>query len=463
MKTAALNQKKDTMRQYGDSLASIIGYWIPELITSTILYSLTPLVDSYLVGQLGSLTVFGALGMATNFLHTLIKFSESIPAASVAIIGRHNGKQEFAQCGAGLANAFWTTTLIGLSQFVVIFFAAESIFRWIGVPEAMVVVGAPFLILKSLGVFLIFTSLAFVSFIKAIKNTRVPMLINLAGIAAFIFFDYALILGRLGFPQLGITGSAIATIMQYAIINVAAIIYIVGNPEYKKYFSDMFLWLFDWDQTATLLNMSWPIMVDKSAFALSYVWLAKMIAPLGASIIVSYDVVQKLERFAFLPAIAFSQIIVFLISNRLGAQDYEGAVANVKKIWCLTAFFTSLSLITLSYNASYFVSFFDATNQFGMQAVPALQSISLFVIFDLTQIVLAGALRGAGDVRTVMMGRVAAIVFFFIPMSYYVSTLEFTNQVNKFIVIYGTFYFATGIMGLIFMARIYSKKWYQIK
>ncbi|MBM3892824.1 MATE family efflux transporter [Candidatus Dependentiae bacterium] len=445
----------------GDSCKQIIGYWLPEIISATILFSLPAMVDSWIIAQLGSSTIYGALAMGSNFLHSLTKLAEAIPVASMAIIGRHNGAKEYAQCGEGLADSFWTTFLLGLAQFIVIFFSAHAIYRWLNVPADMVSVGAPFLQLKSLGVLLIFTTLGLLGFMRAIKNTHIPMMLNIIGLVSFIFFDYVLVLGKFGFPQLGITGSAVATIIQYGLMNIVAIGYILLNPAYKKYFTKLFFNIFNFMRMGHLVNLSWRIMLDKSIISFAYIWLAKMLAPMGKHAINSFDVVLKLERSAFLPVIAAAQIITFLVSNRLGARDVDGAYANIKKLYLLTCGSLFIATIILLANPTYFVSIFDPNNNFTTFAVTVLPIINIFVFFDFTQVFLAGALRGAGDVKTVMWTRFFVTFFFFVPLSYIFSSIPHISDVLRFVLVYGSFYVATGVMGLVFLYRIKSHAWHK--
>ena len=83
----------------GETIPQIIAFWLPELISIFIIVALPPLFDAYLVAGQHSTAAYGALGMATNFLHTLVKLSETIPVAAIAIIGRLNGAKKYAKCG----------------------------------------------------------------------------------------------------------------------------------------------------------------------------------------------------------------------------------------------------------------------------------------------------------------------------------------------------------------------------
>jgi multidrug resistance protein, MATE family len=457
-----MSGKFKKMMETGESFKKIFSLGVPEMISNAVLVSLIPIIDSYIVARLGT-TTYGALGMTNNFLHSLLKLAEAIPVAAIAIIGRHNGAQKYEECGKDLGDAFWTTTLLGLVQFILIFFSAANIFRWLGVPEDMVYQGAPFLQVKSLGILLVFTSLGFFAFLRGLKNTRTPMIIYIIGLIIFLFFDWTLVLGKFGFEPMGLMGSAIATIIQYSTMLTISVWYILTNKKYKPYFSKAFFGIFRKEKILNLLNLSWPIMIDKTSIAMSYIWLSKMIAPMGTAAIASYDVIKNLERFAFLPAVGFSQIIVFLVSNRLGANDGEGAKSNIKKVMILTLIMLTGTLSFLCFKAEYLVSFFDPNNEFTNFAAPALIAISLLVVFDFVQLNLAGALRGAGDVKTVMWARFFCCLFFFAPIAYFISNMNIENQSLKFALIYGTFYINTGLIGIIYLKRIRTPKWQQKK
>jgi Na+-driven multidrug efflux pump len=246
-------------------------------------------------------------------------------------------------------------------------------------------------------------------------------------------------------------------------MNGIAVTYIMFNPEYKKYFKRVFFTICNYKEILKIANLSWPIIIDKTSFALSYVWLAKMIAGMGTYAITTYDVVKNLERFAFLPAMAFAQIVTFLVSNRLGSNDPDGASANIKKILFLSISSVGACLIVMCLNATYLVSFFDPRGNFTAFAATVFPLISMFVVFDLIQVTLAGALRGAGDVRAVMWTRFLVTVFVFGPAAWIVALLPISNMVLKFSLIYSTYYLSNGTMAFIFLHRALGHKWQKTK
>ena len=443
----------------GDSYKNIILYWLPEVISVSILLTLPSFIDSLIVANLRSVTTFGALGMATNVLITLTKLAEAVPVASIAFIGRFNGSGDFGKCGEYFYNTFWITFILGISQFILILFGAKSIFRWVGISEKMTNIGIPFLQLKSLGIILIISVMVFLGFMRAVKNTYIPMILNLVGIGIFIFFDYSLVLGKFGFATYGLIGSAMASIIQYSTMGIIAIAYVVFNNNYRKYFPNFLKSCFDIKKITQIVSMSWPIVIDKTTISLSHLWLVTMITPMGKYAIVSYNVIRSLDMFAFLPVMASAQIITFLVSNRLGARDIDGAIANIKKLLIITALTFIPLLIILTIGSQYFINLFDPKNKFTDFAVIAFPFINLLAIFDGLQVVLAGALRGAGDVKAVMWGRFCICAFFFGPVSWFISHLQIQSVITKFILVYSSFFVATAVISLIYIKRLRGNFW----
>ncbi|MCK4264772.1 MATE family efflux transporter [Candidatus Babeliales bacterium] len=447
------------MNQKGESYRQLLGYWAPEMVTMAVLNTLPLLFDAYVIAQLKSTSTYGTLGIVNNFLHMLMKLAESVSVATIALVGRYNGAKDYKRVGSTLGDAFWTTLVIGAVPSLLLFSFSTEILVALDVPKHMAILGSPFLKLRSLGVFLLFINLAFLGFMRGVKNTKTPMKIYIVGISIFMVFDYILVLGKVGLPARGLTGSAIATLIQYSVMIVMSTWHILRTEKYKIYFSKAFYYFFSKEGIIKIITLSIPILIDKAALSSAYVRLNQVINPMGKYAIASFTLIKDLERLAFLPAIAFATVITFLVSNRLGAGDQEGARANIRKVLYLAGGMVAVGLFVISVNPAFFAEVFDPRKKFSSFAGAAFPFISLLVVFDFIQLILAGVLRGAGDVKTVMWIRFCTCFFFFYPVSKFISTLPIENELLKFILIYGSFYLNTGLMGLLFIFRLKSKRW----
>lgn len=445
--------------QSGEKVSTLLGYWLPEVASQALLVVLPIFLDTWFIASLKSTAIYGALGAATRIIHFIVKFAESIPVASVALIGRHNGAHQYEDCGKRLSDSLWTTGIIGTSLFAIFFFGAESIYKFLGVPDHMIPLGLTYLRVQAITIPFMFTFYAFMGFFKGVKNTRTPLIINIVAIILFVISDYILIYGRWGIPPLWLTGSALATLIRYGVANVASVIIILCSREYSFHIKNKILHAINWDEIVRLLKLSIPVVIDKGMLALAIVWLGKMIAFGGEPTLASSEIIRNIERWSLLSAAAFAQIVTFLVSNNLGEQNPEAARKNMYKILGISLLLTTGITLTLAWNLDLFSTRLDPNHVLDPFLKPTAYLLALFLVLDVTQIIFASALRGAGDVKTVMWVRSATCLGFFLPASYIIQTMPVADPAVKFVTIYTLYYITTALMAITFYVRIRGTRW----
>lgn len=462
------NDKKNLMQSYadgimdtqhGESYISILRYFVPEFITALVLYALIPLIDARWISGLLSTSLYATVGVTNTLLHFIIKTAEGFSVGTVILTGQFNGKHEYKEVGYSLATSFWVTCIVGGSLSSLLFIGAPWIYWLYGVPQKMVTLGTPFLQLRAVSIFCMFVYFAFVGFLRGIKKPRVPMIIFVIGATVFLFFDNVLIFGKWGLPALGLMGSAWASVIQYIVMLTLAIGYVLFDKENKKYGISLFKNLTKKNYIITLFKLSWPVVIDKGIFAVGYIWLGFLINPMGKYAIASYSVIKDLERLAIQPAAAFAQVITFLVSNDYSVHDWAGIKSNIKKTIFLASLCVFSILLFFSVYATNIIQVFDPKSKFTAFSAKIFPLLSVLVFFDLLQLILSGALRGAANVNVVMLTRLAIFLGYFIPVSYGISSISFDNQMLKFLLIYGSFYLGSGLMSLVYIYRFRGEQW----
>lgn len=443
------------------SLKRIFKYWLPEAASAACLIFLPIIVDLLLVAKLKSTSTYSAIGISSNLIHTLIKLSEGVCIAGIAVLGRFNGANNFFDCGRSFLDLLTATSLLGILQFIVVRAGATAFMNWIEAPDEVKTIAIPFIKIQAMAIFFAFILMSFIAFFKAVKETRAPFYVNIVGMLIFLLFDYALILGKFGFPAMGYIGSAIAANLRYLSMLIISVGIIAGQKKYRKYFQNLGAIQIQTKNVFTLIKLSLPIMIDKTMLSFAYIWLAKMVAPLGVCAIACMDSVKNVERFAFIPAMAFAQIITFVVSNNIGEGNTAKAKANIHKILMLALGLAGSCLLFVSYQGAWLLSFLDSSNNFSASACRILKIIAPLVFFDLIQLILSAALRGAGDVKAVMLTRLSVCTLVFFPLSFLIKKYVHIAFENKIILIYSSFYFSTAIMALILWQRIQGNTWHK--
>jgi putative MATE family efflux protein len=446
---------------HGESYSRILRLFFPEFITALVLYSMLYLLDAKWIADLKSTSTYATLGVTNTLLHFIVKVAEGLSVGTIILTGKYNGMRDYKEAGRSFVDAFWTTVLVGGAIATLLFFGASWIYKLYGVPDDMVALGVPFLRLRALGVFFTFVYFAFIGFLRGIKNTKTPMKIFISGGVVFLFFDYVLIFGKLGFPQMRLQGSALAGVIQYAFMLFASLCYLLLRKDSvgRKYSIQLFSVFRNRSRIKELLTLSWPVVIDKATLAAAYIWLGAMIAPMGTFALATFSVIKDLERFAILPAVAFAQVVTLLISNDYGEQDWEGIKSNTKKIVFMTSIMVMGILLVFSLWPKYFIQFFDKNGDFTDLAATIFPILSVLVFFDLLQLILSGALRGAANVKTVMMTRLIVCLFCFVPVSYILSRIPIEDIIVKFVLVYGSFYIGNALMSIVYINRFRSEEW----
>jgi MATE family multidrug resistance protein len=445
--------------QGGLPYPKIFRYFFPEWITALVVYFLPYFIDCLFICNLKSTSTYAVSGIIDNFLTMFLKAAEGLPIGIVIVAGYFNGRQEYEKAGQTFVDAFWVVVAVGAFLSAGLYTAIPLVCSFNNFSPDMIAQGIPYLKIKSLVIFFMFVYFALVGFLRAIKNTFTPMIVFILGSIVFVSVDYVLIFGKLGFAPMSLLGSATAALTQYIFMCTVMLGYLLYTSKHEMYKISLFHHSFSYDRIKKIIITSLPVVIDKVSIAFAYAWLGSCMSHLGQEAGAAFSCIKMMERFAFLPAIACAQIITFLVSNDLGRGDWNSIYANIKKVIVISSCLVGFILIIGSLWPMWFVSFFDKKGDFGSMVALIFPALSVLILIDLLQLVLSAALRGAGDVKTVMWTRVGVIACFFIPSTYIIAMFSFSHIVYKMLATYAAFLFGNGLMSLVYMYRLRQNNW----
>lgn len=453
--TAAHEQSEPLLR----TSASIIRYFIPECITALVLYTLVGLFDAACIAYLKSTNLYAILGVTNTLTFFITKVAEGFSVAAVILCGQYQGRGEYAGVGRVISAVLWLTAILGGIIGLILYAQAGSIYRLLCIPEELIELGIPFMKVRAVGIGALCIFLGLVGCLRGIKNTRAVMYCYLLGSATFVAADYLLIFGWGSWiAPLGFQGSAIAFTLQYMVMCCAAFLYLFLNHSYRHY--QVSLWSSDHRTLmARLCQLSWPVMFDKAALQVEKLWTVRLLAPMGSFALGALNVLKDLETLAFVPAVAFGQVVTLLVSNEYGGRRFKLA----KQIIKLTLAMTTVAVLScwafFAWQPQWVIGLFDRQGfctAFVAQLIPI---IGVLVIFDLLQLVLAGALRGSGKVQVVMWTRVISCLIIFLPLSSLFATIPVDQTFVRFVTIYGTYNLVNALVSGIYIYWFGSGRW----
>jgi MATE family multidrug resistance protein len=292
--------------------------------------------------------------------------------------------------------------------------------------------------------------------------TSIVMLVNCVGTLLDISLEYTFIFGAFGFPRLGIAGAGLTT----AISNWATVLMfwlLMRRPKQRAQFglNDHH---FDWTLLGRLIRFGLPSglpqLVEGVAFTLLVVAIARISDVAGAATSIAFTI----NAVAFVPMIGINITVSTLVGQKLGENRPDLAARATWTAMVLgmayTGFFAVMYLAIPDWFLVLHTAFAaDDFPEVRETTIILLRFVALYCFFDATQIVLIGALRGAGDTRFILF----ATSFISICGITIGRLLERQFEwIERGVGLWGWWWVLTGwifVLGIVYFLRFLSGKW----
>ena len=285
--------------------------------------------------------------------------------------------------------------LLGLTVSMLLFFYAEALLHLMGLRPELMDDGLVYLRLTGALSFFQALSLTFSASLRSADKVIWPMLVTAIVNILNIIGNYALIFGRLGCPQMGVEGAAIATVISRAIsmILLALIHFRVHIPRFPlHYFRPV-----PWQELRNLLHIGIPAMSENISYSLSQVVITFFINQISNEALAARTYCVNLIMFVYLFCISITQGGDILVGHLVGQRRHQAA-------YLLGNYFFRISMIvTLTGSAILALSGESILNAFtDNQEIITMGCWVLFIDWFLeigrtSNIFAVGTLRATGD------------------------------------------------------------------
>ncbi len=282
----------------------------------------------------------------------------------------------------------------------------------------------------SLGIFL---SIYFERLLQATGNSVLSMVTQLAGAVTNIILDPIMIFGYLGFPRMGVSGAAVATVIgQFVSALVGFLLNQKKNPELRLNLTDLKI---NRGDLKGIIVVGFPSTVMASIVSVMNVGMNAILSGFTQSnaALNVMSVYFKLQSFVFMPVFGLSNGIIAIIAYNYGARIRERVYGciRVALIWAVTimAIGTFIFMVFPGPLMSIFESEAEAeiTSQMTSIGVVAMRTISLSFIFAAVGITLSTVFQAVGKGVYSMIISICRELVILLPVAWLIAKL--TNDV----------------------------------
>ncbi len=380
------------------------------------------LIDTLMVSNLGSHAV-AAVGLTTQPKFIAFSIFMAISVSVSALVARRRGEQDKFKANQTLVTAMVMSLILCLIVTSLMIYFTPEIIRLSGSSEETHDLGVNYLRIIMAGLIFNIISMNINSAQRGSGNTRIAFTTNLVSSIVNIFFNYLLIDGNWGFPALGVTGAALATVIGTAVAAAMSI----ASLFRRESFVSLPLMVkrkigFAKDIAKEITNLGSTIFAENLAARIGFLVTAVTAAKLGTDQFAAHNVGMNLLSLSFAFGDGMQVAAVALTGNALGAGKKDEAIKYGKT--CQEIGLTISGIIAavfVLFRKSIFRVFFDDPKIVEMGEV-IIMFLIFIVLFQISQVIFGGCLRAAGDVRFTLLASLLSIT-----LVRSVSTLIYVN------------------------------------
>lgn len=374
------------------------------------------LVDNAMVGRLGAVPLAG-VSFANSVFFMLFVLGNGMSLGLTPLVGEMYSVSNYRRSAGYLQNSIMLYLFMGVCIFLLAM-GVRPLMWHMGQEPEVVEQAIPYFTYVAVSVipFMLFAS--FKQFLEGIGNTKVAMAIIITSNVINIIFNWLLIYGNLGFPEMGAAGAGLATLISRIATPILIILYFYRRDSFYRYFTLFRKDYFSWRTIGSLIRVGAPIslqmFMEGSAFAVTGI----MMGWLGAINMAGNQVASVISNLAFMIIIGIGSAVTICVSHAYGRRDwleirrYSGTAYRLGLMWNVV---TALLFISLR---RYIPMLFTTDPAVIDMAAHFLVFVAIFQVSDGLQANSVAILRGIQDVKVIMLISFLSYIVVALPVGY---------------------------------------------
>ena len=404
-------------RAYRSELSDTLRLSVPIIIAQlgVVLMGVT---DNLFVGRLLGSVPLGAAGLANSLSFLMSSIGVGGLTVVAALVSRAHSQHDAAQI-----NRLFRAGLRVAGLFSIVFGGLSVVmaynFGLFGQTAEVTAFARDFMLILSVSLLPLLVFVAARQLADGLRYPRVAMAITLSALGVNALFNYLLIKGVGPFPELGLMGSATATLLSRVFMAGAMLVYIYRSARFRPYLQKAFRALPTNAEVRTILRLGVPggltFFFEVATFSLAVV----IVGWLGEDRLAAHQIAINMASVTYMMATGISSAAAIRVSAAVGNQSREGVFRAGVAAFVLSVSFMSVAAVLFLTASDWLVSLYIRDNPDVMRIAASLVIMAgFFQLSDGVQVVALGGLRGLSDVNVPTIITLFSYWVMALPLSY---------------------------------------------
>ncbi len=391
------------LQSYPTHARAAIWLGVP-LVGSHLAQGMVQVVDTLMLGWYG-VEALAAGGLGAGLFSTLFMVGSGIALAVMPMVAAAASSGDEAQIRRVTRMGLWLSILFGALIYPFFWFS-ESILLALGQKPQIAKLASDYMVIAGFGMIPGLLVMVLKSYLAALDRAQVVLWVTVVGAIGNAGMNWLLIFGNWGFPELGVQGAAIASLVLHSAMFVALAIYaLIVLPEHEIFAR---FWRPDWEAFGRVFRLGSPIGMQLLAEAGLFSATALMIGWIGTVELAAHGIALQIASLTFNAHIGLSQVATVRAGYALGKRDAGNMVRGGLVVTGLSLCVIALTVVAFLGLPEPLLGVFTNPDDPKRAAVIAvgvsmLAMAALFQLADGMQVVALGLLRGVQDTRVPMV------------------------------------------------------------
>lgn len=369
------------------------------IVGSQIGHMAVHMADSIIVGQFAGTVQLAAVSLVNSLFMLVLVLGLGISYGLTPLIAQANGRKENNECGRLLSNSLIINIITGIFLYCFIHFGTLAVINNIGQSPDVVFHAKPYLAYLSLSIVPLMIFQTFKQFAEGLGFTLQAMLISIFGNIINIVIGIILVRGMFGFEPMGVSGVGISTLIDRTLMAIVMALYVLKSKNFKIFLKEFKIYALDRVRSLAIIRIGAPVAMQYIFEISAFSGAAIIIGTIGTAEQAAHQIAINLAAFTYMIASGIASSATIKTGNYLGQRNFtdlrRSAIASYHVVICFMVF-TAVLFVLANTILPYIY-----TKDIEVIAIAAQLLIiaGFFQLFDGTQVVGLGVLRGIGDVN----------------------------------------------------------------
>ena len=388
------------------------------MVLEVALESVFAVVNVFWVGRLGA-DAIATVGLTEAMFSTIFALGMGLGIGATATVARRIGEKNPDGAARAAVQAIILGVLVAVPIALVGGIFAPDLLRLMGASPTVVAAGSGYARIMFSGNFVILLLFLINAIFRGAGDATIAMRSLWVANICNIILDPLLIFGIGPFPELGVTGAAVATTFGRG-MGVVYQFYRLSGRDNRFVIRKEHL-RFDFELLGKLLKLSGTGIFQILIGTTSWVGLVRVVSTFGSQALAGYTVSIRVIVFAILPAWGMANAAATMVGQSLGAGKPERAEESVWRAGLYNLYFMgSIGLLFVVF-APTLIGFFTTDPVVYGYGVEQLRIVSAGFLFYAYGMVLTSSFNGAGDTWTPTLLNLFCFWLWEIPLAWILS------------------------------------------